>query len=378
MGQTLNGVGGTPEVWSVDGQFWLVHFVPDSEPPIPLAWQVRDQEELQSLYGPTRSPQIDRELTTQQAEAAGWLTWGFSTELANRTEHPWDVFVETYTVESQIRPWLSDPEVVALSAAAFMEGRTVTEAELKTTEWWQSHTQAERDWLVLNMADPATAERLVEDTRLITADAFASAGISNAGEGLINFVADRVTRGVWSQEYAQAQIRNLAEGGSLGPLDKELQRLLDLAETPLDTTRRREDEVRALVNRWLGPAHAAGWTDDNYSQWASKLRNDPDSRQELEQLLQQQRLVIFPHVTNPNLSYEDIAAPFRTLVQRVWGQQPDETDELFLQLVASNDVNTAQQKLRKEGLKRGVQQVVNDAVGAMSESFNPSGVIGVQ
>ena len=369
MGQTLNGVGGAPEVWLVDGAHWLVYFVPETDPPVPIAWQVRDQAELDSLYGPTRSVQDDRTLTTEQAVASGWLTWGFSTELANTTEHPWDIFAQTWEVESQIRPWLQDPEVLALSAAAFLENRQVTEAELKTTDWWQTHSEAERDWLLLNMSDPATAERLVQDTRLITADAMSQAGINNAGEGLINFISDRVTQGLWTQEYAQIQIRNLAEGGTLGPLDTDLQRLIELAEVPLDTTMRREDEVRDLVARWLGPAHAAGWTDENYATWGGKLRNDPDARQELEQLLQQQRLVIFPHVENPNLSYEDIAAPYRTVFQRVWGQQPDETDEFFLQLVATNDVNTAQQKLREEGLKVGNRQVTEDAVSAMGQSF---------
>jgi len=364
MPQDLHQVPPGAEVWEVEGRHFLVWYVPFTDPPVPLAWFVSSSEERQALGIDTNK--IDRKFKSwDQFYATGVLRHGDTRELVNTRVHPWELLKQHYEQEVAIKPYLADPEILALWAAAMMEGREITEGELKTTNWWRTHSQAERDWLLLNASDPATAERLISDNRLRVADLLRSAGVANASEALINLIADNWTQGKWTEVYATQQIRLLADPYAEGELDPELRGMTE----GLDRTREREDEVRQMIQRWLGPAYAANWSDQHIAEWAGRLRNDPDAKQELEDVLRKHRMALFPEYDNPNLTYEDIAAPWRGVVQQIWGQTADETDPLFMRIVRTNDLATAEQILRTEGLRRGIGTVVNDVMTAATSAF---------
>lgn len=364
MPQDLHQVPPGAEVWEVEGRHFLVWYVPFTDPPVPLAWFVSSSEERKALGIDTNK--IDRKFKSwKQFYATGVLRHGDTRELVNTRVHPWELLKQHYEQEVAIKPYLADPEILALWAAAMMEGREITEGELKTTKWWRTHSQAEREWLLLNASDPATADRLIRDNRLRVADLLRSSGVANASEALINLIADNWTQGKWTEVYALQQIRLLADPYAEGELDPELRGL----NKGLDRTREREDEVRQMIQRWLGPAYAANWTDQHIAEWAGRLRNDPDAKQELEDVLRKHRMALFPEYDNPNLTYEDIAAPWRGVVQQIWGQTADETDPLFMRIVRTNDLATAEQILRTEGLRRGIGTVVNDVMAAATSAF---------
>lgn len=364
MPQDLHQVPPGAEVWEVEGRHFLVWYVPFTDPPVPLAWFVSSSEERKALGIDTKK--IDRKFKSwDQFYATGVLRHGDTRELVNTRVHPWELLKQHYEQEVAIKPYLADPEILALWAAAMMEGREITEGELKTTNWWRTHSQAEREWLLLNASDPATADRLIRDNRLRVADLLRSSGVANASEALINLIADNWTQGKWTEVYALQQIRLLADPYAEGELDPELRGLTK----GLDRTREREDEVRQMIQRWLGPAYAANWTDQHIAEWAGRLRNDPDAKQELEDVLRKHRMALFPEYDNPNLTYEDIAAPWRGVVQQIWGQTADETDPLFMRIVRTNDLATAEQILRTEGLRRGIGTVVNDVMAAATSAF---------
>lgn len=364
MPQDLHQVPPGAEVWEVEGRHFLVWYVPFTDPPVPLAWFVSSSEERKALGIDTNK--IDRKFKSwDQFYATGVLRHGDTRELVNTRVHPWELLKQHYEQEVAIKPYLADPEILALWAAAMMEGREITEGELKTTNWWRTHSQAEREWLLLNASDPATAERLISDNRLRVADLLRSSGVANASEALINLIADNWTQGKWTEVYALQQIRLLADPYAEGELDPELRGMTE----GLDRTREREDEVRQMIQRWLGPAYAANWSDQHIAEWAGRLRNDPDAKQELEDVLRKHRMALFPEYDNPNLTYEDIAAPWRGVVQQIWGQTADETDPLFMRIVRTNDLATAEQILRTEGLRRGIGTVVNDVMAAATSAF---------
>jgi len=364
MPQDLHQVPPGAEVWEVEGRHFLVWYVPFTDPPVPLAWFVSSSEERKALGIDTNK--IDRKFKSwDQFYATGVLRHGDTRELVNTRVHPWELLKQHYEQEVAIKPYLADPEILALWAAAMMEGREITEGELKTTNWWRTHSQAEREWLLLNASDPATADRLIRDNRLRVADLLRSSGVANASEALINLIADNWTQGKWTEVYALQQIRLLADPYAEGELDPELRGMTE----GLDRTREREDEVRQMIQRWLGPAYAANWSDQHIAEWAGRLRNDPDAKQELEDVLRKHRMALFPEYDNPNLTYEDIAAPWRGVVQQIWGQTADETDPLFMRIVRTNDLATAEQILRTEGLRRGIGTVVNDLVASATSAF---------
>ena len=78
------------------------------------------------------------------------------------TSFSWSIvasFVETYKEEALLRPWLLDNQFIELQAEAALEDRDISEAEWRATTWYQTHSQAERDWMDIELSDPSEAQR---------------------------------------------------------------------------------------------------------------------------------------------------------------------------------------------------------------------------
>lgn len=357
----LNQVPPGLEVWSHGNVFYLVKTVPGTNPPIPLYWKV-DPGEKEAL-GIDRADRTFGSLS--EMLKTGAINHGSTRELINTTVDPWEAIQSNYRTEVKVKPWLADPEILALWTAAAFEGRSITDSELQGTEWWRTRTDAEREWVSLNASDPETANQIIRDNRLRVGDLLRQAGVANPTDSLIQTIADQWTSGQWSEIYAVNQIQQISDPQRDGELDP----LLVAHQGGLDTTSEGVDVVRDMVNTWLGPKYAAGWSDDNIDRWAGRLRNDPDARMELEQALQKHRLALFPEYDNPNLSYEDIVAPWRGVWSNSLGQIADESDPLFLRMVRMNDMAGAEQLLRQEGLKRGNQKVTQDLLSDLAGAF---------
>lgn len=365
--QQLNQVPGEAEVWEVEGRHFLVWYVPNTDPPVPIAWFVSSSQDREAL-GIKKSNRKFK--SWDDFYATGVLRQGNTTEILNTSEHPFEQLKSNWETEARVKPWLQDPEVVAVIAAAILEGREPTDAELKGTDWWREHTDTERKWLELNMADPATAQQLIEDNRIAVADLLRAAGVNNASDDLVNLIADNWTQGKWSEVYATKQVQLLADPFAEGAMDSELVAFRD----GLDTTRAQEEDVRQMFEDWLGPAYTKFVGEDAISRWAGRLRNDPDSKLELEDFLRRQ----FRAHYNPDgkaygddatIRYSDVAPMWRSVFQQEWGQAPDETEDLFMDLIRVNDLTTARKMLRNEGLKRGVGEVANRLVSELGSVF---------
>lgn len=352
----LNQVPPMDEVWNVGGTLYLVRFVDRAQPPIPLVWRVSGDEA--TALGITKS----RNMGSSDFARSGALNMGSTLELINTTEDPVELIYSNFDTEAKVKPWLQDPEILSIWVGAALEGRSITDAELQGTEWWRTHTQTERQWLSLNASDPSTARTFINDNRARVAQLIQDAGVDNASRDLVNLIADQWTQGSWSELYATNQIRLLADPNLQGRVDP----LLRGQRRGLDTIREGEEDVRRMVNTWLGPAHAAGFGERFISQWATQLRENPDAQTELTELLRQHRLALFPEYKDATLTYEDIAGPWRGVFQQVWGQTADETDPIFAKVVRMNDLAGAESLLRTEGLKRDNQTVVEDLLSSLS------------
>lgn len=236
-----------------------------------------------------------------------------------------------------------------------------------STDWWQSHTAAQRQWLLLAASDPLTAAQLQRDTRNGVSDLLRLAGVADASDSVIDFIASRFTTGIWTEAYTSLQIRLLSDPFAAGDLDPELARIA----AGLDTTRAQEDRVIQLVNTWIGP-HMARWSKERIAEWAGRLRNDPDAEINLVDVLRNERKVLLPSYADDtwdNVSYADIVSPYRQLFSNVWARAADETDPFFLKVVNTNDHEEAARLLRSEGMDRGVEAVQLDALRGMLRSF---------
>lgn len=365
-------VPGGSELWLVDGiHFYLRYLVPGTQ--IPMLWHIEDTAQLAGIF-PGGTPNPDRRLTTAELQQAGSLLFGGSKELANTSEHPFDQFTATFTQEAAIRPWLRDPEVLALTAQAILEGRTVTEAELKTTEWWTTRTEAERAWITLNAQDPATARSMIDDRRVQVANALQQLGITGLPSTIHDYIARRWSTGEWSETFALQQMQELANPAQPGALDPELEELTagspDLFRAADDAT-----QARQMVTQWLGSFHAGAWSEDQLREWGRKIRLGEAEKAQFEDVLRKQRQALFPEYDNPDLTYEDIAAPWRAVAQRAWGQTIDEDEPFFVELVRMNNVTEAERRLREEGLRRNIGPVIDRALNDLGEGAGAGQVL---
>ena len=344
------------QVWKVGENTYLVYVVPGSKPPIYVAWEGLSEENIQSWFGPDQTITYDKVFGSHVAiRPLGVIMAGTDVELANFDENPFVTWVQTMEDQAKTQPWILDDDYQALLMEATLENRDLTDAEIQGTEWWQTHSEAQRSWMKVSHGDPASAEQMIEDNRIMARQMLLDAGVENPSEDLIDFMADQATMGNWSEIYFNSQVAAIADPASGIVRDDGL---ANLVNEGTGTTQGEEDTVRDLLNEWLGPVYGA-WDDEQVAQWAGKVRNDPDAEMSLIQQLQDQRMALFPEHEDRNVTYQSMAAPWRQFMQNQWGQKADEMDPLFQTMLKNNDATLNGQLLIKEGLDRGIGKVVN-------------------
>jgi hypothetical protein len=363
-------------LWNVDGSFYIVYEVPGANGelyagnPIYMAYELKDNDLFSAglLTQGETAPQPNAIMNKAFFDSIAIVT-GNTDQLSADIGNPFASFVETINEQAQVAPWITDPEMISLIAEAAVEGREVSDAEWQTTNWYQTHNESQREWLRTYYADPSTATQMTTDAQIAVANSLQAAGVSNAPEALINWVAGKFVSGDWSQTYTTEQISLFSDPYATGKRDTEFENYLSsTALTGVDRTTEREREVRELYSKWLGPT-LGKLTDKEAAEIAGKLRDDPDYQDALIQSLKQSRLAAFSNYTNPELTYEDIARPWRNLTTSVWGQTADETQGWWQEMVKTNDFAKAQNTLREKGLEQDITQVTQDATQALQQAL---------
>ena len=368
-------------LWDVDGANYLVYEVPGANGevydgnPIYMAYEVMDNDLIKAGIVSPEAPTVSPNAKVNKAffDSVAIVT-GNTDQLSSLIDNPFASFVETINEQSQVAPWITDPEMISLIAEAAVEGREISDAEWQTTNWYQTNNQSQRDWLRTYYADPATATQTITDGQVAVANSLQAAGVSNAPEALVNWMASKYVTGDWSQTYTTEQISLFADPYAQGKRDESLENYLSsTALTGVDRTTEREREVTELYNKWLGPT-LGKLTDNERAEIAGKLRDDPDYEDALISSLKQSRLAAFSNYTNPELTYEDIARPWRNLTTSVWGQTADETQGWWQEMVKTNDFAKAQTTLREKGLEQDITQVTTDATQALQQALGQGSV----
>lgn len=359
------GVGGHPEVWkdSETGQTFLVYFVDTVEPPIPLMFEVpEDGKTLQSFFGEGNKIVIDNNVNTAEITSTGAVKFGTTNNLHASEGDPWLGFKDRMDRVTKIQPWLLEPDVLAIVAGAFLENRDVREWELQTTDWYREHNAEERGWMELSFGDPAAAQKKIADDQLYVSALFDGIGADGTDAALIDWMGSKFTTGAWSEVYVTQQVEAVTSGWY--DLDSELDTFVKEGDIELATTKSQHEKVRGLWNTWLGPAYEP--TQDDLSTWATKIRNTDDGEEELVNMLRGQRSALYPTYEDENLTYQDIAGPWRNMAANMWGQTPDEKSDMFQNIIRDNDYAAAGKTLRREGMAQNIDKVWDDATAASS------------
>lgn len=370
------GLAGRPEVWkdSDTGEAYVVYYTPGVEPPIPMLWKVRGDEDLKSFFGDDPVT-YDKTGTMEQFNAAGALQFGEVDEFVLQGENPFSGWVSQFEREVKVLPFLEDPEVAALFASSWLEGRNPTDAELAGSEWFQSKTQGEQQWWQLKYSQPKTAAQMETSNRIATRELMRQAGISNPPAEVSDYLSDQWTQGLWTEQQRNEQIALLADPTKTGERDGGLLEIIGSGS--IDTTQDKVKFVDDELQRWLGPKYG-NWSQANKDAWVAKLRNDPDAADSFQSELSRQRVAMYGEYENPDLTYEDIATPWRNYAFNEWGQNVNESDPMFDSIIKANDASVAQETLRTEGLRQGIGQVEDKMMNDLERSFGGgSGVRGM-
>jgi hypothetical protein len=374
------------EFWNVDGNYYIVYFIPGTGTPIYYDSSLQD---LENIFGPVEFPAIQESI--KSPTSAQWnssIRFGDSLELADPniydpSQSPWVSFVDTVAKESKIRPWLNDAEMVQLLAESTLEGRTVTDAEWQSTEWWRTHTQAERDWLLLAQSNTtdftgvltADAQNKIENDRLAIKNLMEQSGINNPSDELVNWVSEKFTTGLWSEPFVADQIEILSDPTLEANLDTELDNFITSGEVDYDTTRAGESQIKRLSKEILGPVFGANISDSQLQTWAGMIRNDPDAEINIREKMMSMLQGLFGENYIDGLTYEEMATPWRGFTTNTWGGTLDESSTLFQDVVKSNDISKATEMLYKEGLKDGgSEKIKNEVLSSMVGQFGGGGV----
>ena len=359
------GLGGHPEVWkdSTTGKDYIVYFASNTEPPIPLMFEVGGitaegaTHTLEAFFGEGNDIVYDRTLDTAGILSTGAIRWGTTNNLQASEGDPWLGFKDRMERYAEVSPYVNDQEILGLIGAAYLEGRTLEEWELQTTDWWQEHNETERAWMRKSMNDPAGAAQDIANNRLMVTNLFESIGAEGNDPALIEWMSNRFTSGQWTETMLADQVEAVTSGW--GEIDPAMQDWLDSSDVAIASTMTAHEEVRELFNTWLGPAFAPD--DATIASWATRMRNTADGKAELTDMLRNQRLAAYPEYQDPNLTYQDVAGPWKNLGMQVWGEKMDETSDTFQKMMHLNDYTEANKLLRREGMSQDKEKVWKDA-----------------
>ena len=397
---TMNQFNNIPEgavlVQSDEDKLYLMYTVPGAGTmykglPIRMFYEVKGNDLYKAGILTKDAPYEINYFMTEE-EIDDFIVAGTTSELpgndpnTGQAPHPFLTFVDNLTTQAQIAPWLLDKESISLLAEAALEGREVSEAEWRVTDWYQTHSQAEREWLRTYYADPSTATALKNDYKIQVSRALQAAGVTGGfdsatgqekapPDALVSWIADKWVSGQWTESYTSEQLALFADPFRSGVRDTDFTNYVTTAGVQgLERTAEKEDRVRQLYSQYLGPVFGK-LTDAEVSEKAGRLRNDPDYEAALIEQLKNNRLGLFPKYTNPELTYEDIVTPWRNLTTSVWGEAADETQSWWQDMVATNDFTTGTATLRSKGLEMGNNQVTIEATEALQQALGSGSVL---
>ena len=329
------------------------------------------------------SPQINVSLGSLEDLNQYGIIVGGTDELTDDVEHPFIRFTENFEAGKRVNPWLNDTEInpntgvtyqqeaIEFLAEQALEQWTpeTTQVRYEGSDWYRKSTTAQKTWLTTLLTQPQQANQDIQDKQIEVKIAMEANGIASPPDALVNWVAEKAVTGMWTQVYTDQQIALLADPYKPGTRDTGMVNFIEgVGVGTLDRLTVGEKTVRDLYRRYLGPS-LGNASDTEIAEKAGQLRSDPDAEEQLKAYLEQQRLAMFGNYTNPTLTYNDIVQPYKNLVNQVWGQEVDETQDWFIKMVQDNDIEKAYTTLRQKGIDQGIERVQDQALNDLQRSI---------
>ena len=307
--------------------------------------------------------------------------------------NPFDTMVDNFAKVKKVQPWMETEELYSLWLEGIVEDRPIADYEWQGTEWWQTHTQEQRDWLLTSQGQdidnlPADAKAFLDNNRIRAAEILRQNGVSNAdevvnadGDSLVEFFATQLTTGNWTELTWARQAQGL--GDPLAGIERDNQLISWLEgtqELPVETTQAGYAQVKSLAQKWLGP-NFAEFENANLDEYAGILRNAESEAvgiAMIEDKLKNIRKALFTtDLYEENLTYEDIASPWRNYSYQYLGERMDETSAEWLNILKANDQEKINTILTEYGLNNDNQTMFDKVTDGIVEGIAAPVVRGI-
>jgi len=390
--EVSTGFQGT-QLWELDGKTYVVFTVPGTDPALFIRYEA-DEPTLNLYYS---SGRVKPDVISKSANDEEWVNSSFFGSLAEVDEDillgnkdPFTGLADKFDTAKKYRPWLEDDELYDIWLEAFIEDRDILDEEWKTTEWWRTHTQEERDWLLLSQGKdlgslPADAEAYLSNNIIKFRDMFKAAGVTNIedivntdGESFLDWFSFNFTSGSWTEVYALDQLKAVADPSTGIELDESINTWMEGKAQGVDvsTTKRFEAQVENLANEWLGPLYGV-LTDEQKADYAAMIRNAESEEIGASNVIDKFKGIrgtLFGDY-DENLTYNEIATPWRNYSFQLLGQRMDETDSTFVDVIKANDQKTATTMLTEWGINNNAATLLDKVTDEIGQALGAGQVV---
>lgn len=373
------------QIWNVDGQKYVAFDIPNTG--LSLAYTATD-EQLNNFFT-VDMPDEQSIDTTSDTWSKTFQTGNIvEVDIANMEalgvdDSPGGFFEQiagNFEKVKAVRPWMEDDEMYTLWLESIVENREIADFEWEGTEWWQTHSQEERNWLLLSQDKdisklPADAEQLLRNNRIKARETLRQNGVTNAdqvtfnGETLTEWFGSKLTTGTWTELQWLNQAKALGDPLSGIVREDSLTNWLEGSDSQPTETQAGYATAKALTEEWLGPLYGT-FEQADIDKYAGMIRNAESQEvgvQQVRDSLKNIRKVLFnTDIYDEELTYEEIAQPWRNFSFQLLGERVDEKSTEWLEVLNANDQEKANQILTTVGLNNNNQTImekVTDDIG---------------
>lgn len=182
------------------------------------------------------------------------------------------------------------------------------------------------------------------------------------------WVANKVTMGEWSKEFARSQIYKALDSYREGELHPDFKKILEGKD--ISETTKGQSEIRALIDKWIPENYKSTYL-EKINEYAGKYRADPRYLDELQEELKTFKATLLPQYDR-DTDMTVIDALTKQTIFNKWQMQvnPDgDYGYIYDKVQSLNDVNEANKFLIQEGMNNNIQGVMVPFAEDLLKSF---------
>lgn len=185
------------------------------------------------------------------------------------------------------------------------------------------------------------------------------------------WVAEKITMGSWSKEFARSQVYKALDSYREGELEPNFAKILEGKD--ISETTQGQNEVLAMIDKWVPEGYKSIYT-DKLNDYAGKYRSDPRWLNTFEEELKNFKYALMPGY-DKDTDMSIIDALTKQTIFNKWGMNVDPQGEykyIYDKVLQLNDVNESNKFLIQEGLNNNIQGVVVPFAKDIMKSFGGS------